>query len=271
MRAKGPYFGAKRFFCYWASMLSYPSVMRAIYRQYYDSAKISVESGKPISQYFYRPISFPLAAFFVVLGFSANGVTGVAFFFLLASWVWLVLPDASALTAAILFFLFFVLDYADGAVARFRAVGNYFGKLVDSFIDDVSFLLFAVIGYRLFVLGGDVTMLLWGGAATVFAILNQNLMVRMAWLRLEASGGGKSAAVPMVAVSRAKYLARVVHNSYANLREAAPLFFLLFAVCDRLDLFVGFGVAIHCVCGGAVSLAQMIRFGRSFSTARRDY
>lgn len=79
------------------------------------------KSDGTVTRYFYRPVSYPVAAFFANAGFSANAVTYVSIGFCAVGFVLAMFPLFPLhVAAAACFMVFAVLDCADGNIARAR-------------------------------------------------------------------------------------------------------------------------------------------------------
>ena len=92
------------------------------------------KNDTPWSKFVLRPLSFPAAWVFLALGWKPNAVTYLSailclfgFGFLVAGPVW------AAWVGVGLFFLFGILDCADGNVARVRRTASPWGEWVDAF------------------------------------------------------------------------------------------------------------------------------------------
>lgn len=83
--------------------------------------------------YVLRPLSIPLAWFFIKIGFKANHVTYLSIIVSLIGGVLLLSGNYFvALTGALLFNLFAVLDCADGNIARATKKFSIYGEWVDA-------------------------------------------------------------------------------------------------------------------------------------------
>ena len=88
----------------------------------------------PLTVVLFRPLSFPAAWLFLALGWSPNAVTYLSsaicvagFFFLAAGPLWAAWVGLGA------FFIFDILDCADGNMARVRKAAGPWGEWVDAF------------------------------------------------------------------------------------------------------------------------------------------
>lgn len=81
------------------------------------------KSDGTVTRYFYRPVSYPVAAVFANAGLSANGVTYVSIVFCAAGFVLAMFPLFPLhVAAAACFMVFAVLDCADGNIARAQRI-----------------------------------------------------------------------------------------------------------------------------------------------------
>ena len=88
----------------------------------------------PWSKFVLRPLSYPAAWFFLALGWGANAVTYLSAVFCLFGFGFLIAgPVWAAWVGMGLFFLFGILDCADGNVARVRKTASQWGEWVDAF------------------------------------------------------------------------------------------------------------------------------------------
>ena len=88
----------------------------------------------PWSRFVLRPLSFPAAWFFLALGWGPNGVTYLGALFCLIGFGFLIAGPPWAVWAGLgCFFVFGVLDCADGNVARVRKTASPWGEWVDAF------------------------------------------------------------------------------------------------------------------------------------------
>lgn len=90
--------------------------------------------NNPWSRYVLRPLSYPAAWVFLALGWGANAVTYLGVLFCVAGFLLLAAGPAWAVWAGLgCFFVFGILDCADGNVARVRKTASPWGEWVDAF------------------------------------------------------------------------------------------------------------------------------------------
>ena len=118
------------------------TIYRALIDTYKKSEKIKYDKTM-LFFYIYRHLSFPIAAFFIRIGISANITTLIGFTLLISSF--LIFSFSSSkfhLIALFLFLLAYIIDFVDGNIARYHSNGNFFGKLIDGFVDYISYFIF---------------------------------------------------------------------------------------------------------------------------------
>ena len=94
----------------------------------------SKKDDTPWSKFVLRPLSFPAAWIFLALGWGPNAVTYLAAAFCLLGFGFLAAgPVWAAWVGLGFFFLFGILDCADGNVARVRKTASKWGEWVDAF------------------------------------------------------------------------------------------------------------------------------------------
>ena len=99
----------------------------------------------------YRHLCFPFAALSLRLGISANTITFIGFVLFIISYGTLVSGIYNAIfLGSCWYFLAFILDFADGTVARFHNKPNYFGKLIDGLVDYFQHSIYLFIGIGLY-------------------------------------------------------------------------------------------------------------------------
>ena len=92
------------------------------------------KNDTPWSKFVLRPLSFPAAWVFLAIGWGPNAVTYLSAAFCILGFGFMVAgPVWAAWVGVGLFFLFGILDCADGNVARVRKTASPWGEWVDAF------------------------------------------------------------------------------------------------------------------------------------------
>jgi phosphatidylglycerophosphate synthase len=252
------------------------STYRDVLRSYYGQVKERTERRYLFYRYVYRPLSFPLSALAIRAGASADAVTLLNLMVLVAAMVVAAWGARGAmLAAAALFFVYYVLDFVDGNIARYSGVSSYFGKLIDGMVDTLSFVLFTAValgnaraGGAL--LGAELEIAL-GVATTLSALVRQNYRWRLAYLRSEmgltimADAHGEKP--PSSSGERRPPFAVWLFDNAAT---STPLMLLAAAAADRVSLFVLLFFALYGVGGNLETLISIAR-NRTALLERRDH
>lgn len=213
----------------------------------------------------YRPVSFPLSAVLIKLGLSANQVTFLSFVtLLLASGFFLIGSGAAMVMGAITYALAFLLDFADGNIARFHNKPNYFGKLIDGFVDTLSVIVFIAIAIgnakaSQNFLAGKVELAL---ATTIVlaVVITHYFRMRVTFFVKES---GIEVAAKGDASGTGKDLNRkaivLANRVYKNLATCTPILLLVLAPLQLLSFFILFFVVIHVIMGLAEVVVSLIR------------
>jgi phosphatidylglycerophosphate synthase len=184
-----------------------------------------------------------------------------AMFALLPGWGWLI-------AAAALFELSFVLDCADGMLARLRKVASPVGHLLDFLMDELkAMLLFGCITVRMWRDTGDERLLVVG-IAGLFCVASGIALT--SFMRRPEYGGkaitedGQPAEVGMrrgpigLALNIFEWAARVVVHY--------PQYLWLVAVVNRIDMFFWPYAAVNALYLAMSLLKIFMRLGRFQST-----
>jgi CDP-alcohol phosphatidyltransferase len=182
-------------------------------------------------------------------------------FALLPGHLWLVL-------AAVVFELSFVLDCADGQLARLRGQASPLGHLLDFLMDELkAMFLFACVAYRLWHEGGE-DLYLVAGLGGLFALASgltlTSFMRRPEYGAPPPTAEGQPAVIARrrgpigLAVSALEHGARfVVHY---------PSYIWLAAAVNRIDIFFWAYAAVNLLYLARCLLAVFLKLGR-FSAA----
>jgi phosphatidylglycerophosphate synthase len=149
-------------------------------------ASFNSPSIEPISlAYFARPLANLITPFFFNMGITADQVIKLRLFIGLTALVLFALGGYwSSFAGLIAFALAYILDCVDGNISRLDDSGNYWGKFIDGYADDI--VLFSTpfaIGIGLSSLNDSLTPLIIGGVATVIALLTGMARHRFGFIR----------------------------------------------------------------------------------------
>lgn len=250
--------------------MPYLEIYRSLRRDYRVSEKRKSDAAfllYPI----YRACSFPLAALFIRLRLSANQVTCVGVFVFVLSFAVLVSGVANPVPLGVgLYVTSFLIDFADGTVARYHGKPNSFGKLIDGFADSVSFAIFIAIavanlkvGQNLFPAELEIAM---GTAATVAALLMQNYEFRVMYLLREAGLTGVKGETHSAA---RQGLGQLINAVYRNSVTATPLLLIVFAPFQLLSVVLVIFCLLHIGMGMPKVLLGILTVRRRLMSVHR--
>jgi hypothetical protein len=176
---------------------------------------------------------------------------------LLPGWTWLVV-------AAAVFELSFVLDCADGQLARLRKMASPLGHLLDFLMDELkAMLIFGCVSVRMWRDTGDVRMLLvglGGGFCLASGIALTSFMRRPEYGGKGPTEDGQPAEVgkrrgPVgMAVNGLEWAARIVVHY--------PQYIWICALADRIDIYFWAYAAVNVLYFGLSFLKILANLGR---------
>jgi phosphatidylglycerophosphate synthase len=161
---------------------------------------------------------------------------------------------AGLLVGVLLFEASYVLDCADGMLARWRGVASPEGHLFDFLMDELkAFLLLAVVAYRLFAEHADVRFLLLGlgGLVALASGIALTTFVR----RPEIAGPERAP------VSRRRGPLAIVEGA-AKFVVHYPSYIWLAAAIGRIELYFFPYIVINALYAARMFLSVSLRFGR---------
>jgi phosphatidylglycerophosphate synthase len=212
--------------------------------------------------YVCRPPAAVLVASLAGTRVTPNQITLSAVFVALASVaVLLLVPGyAGTLAAIVVFQISYVLDCADGMLARWRGIQSTAGHLLDFLMDEIkAFLLLAAVAVRLYLDHADVRFLLVGlfglvALASGIALTTFTRRPEIAPPRVE---GG--------APTRRSFLGRVVGavERVAKLVIHYPSYILFAALAGHLEAYFFPYVAVNALYAAKAFVGVSLRFGRS--------
>jgi phosphatidylglycerophosphate synthase len=223
------------------------------------------ESKKQRDNFWTEWLSRPPAAVLVWLlaptRVTPNQVSFLSLFvFALAAVLLVAWPGRAApIVAALVIQLSYVLDCVDGQLARHKRLASSVGALLDFLADEVkAFLLVGALAVRLWAASDDPRWLLAGIGGLVAVATGIALTTFMRRPEYAAAAGrppseppASPGSGPLAWIERAGRL--VLHY---------PTHFWLFAVADRLDLFLVVYLAAHALYLGRAGLAVVVKLGR---------
>lgn len=243
----------------------------------YSSTKRALDAQFVLYRVLYRPVSFPLTVLFIRAGFTANGVSYLNALLLCLVLGLLLSGNGLLLTcAALLFLLFYLLDFVDGNLARYQNQSSYFGKLIDGTIDTVAFLVFTAtaIGNTragLSLLPGQTEIVL-GALITIAALFNQSMQLRIAYLRLESQAAQPRAAgaedTHSGTPSSASPLVALANWVYRNSLVSTPVVLIPAAFLGQLSWFILVFAVVHGPLGLSATVVSILRCRRSLERPR---
>ena len=142
------------------------------------------------------------------------------------------------------YFLAFILDFADGTVARFNNKPNYFGKLIDGLVDYFQHFLYLFMGIGLYfgenpyLLG--VNWIVLGAAATGSVHLILYFRMRVAYFvsEIELTEGSFDESAPIKRQTVYGRLLSKLNWIVANIIIGLPPLFVVFSYFDMADIFL---------------------------------
>ena len=212
--------------------------------------------------YVCRPIAAVVVNAIESTRITPNQITLSAVLVALVSVAMLLLwPGHLGLIAAVIVFeLSYVLDCADGMLARWRGTASPVGHLLDFLMDELkAFCLLAAVAVRLFQEHGDTRFLLLGlfGLVALASGIALTTFVR----RPELKGTAPVPAVP----GRRSLVRRAIGltESVAKFLIHYPSYLLFVAIFGRIELYFLPYVAINALYAARAFAGVAWRFGRS--------
>ena len=215
-----------------------PATGHSVKTLYTEDKRLADFYYHPFAYYAVRPVSFPLAALLINLGWSANFATLVGFAILLvglaaiAFGAWL---PGLVVFGAVLLNVWYVSDAVDGNIARYLRAQSPAGGLLDSVVGHFFHVLTPVaVGLALSGRGLDVLGL---------SALTLGLLSGLVEASRSSTSAKTKAKLPARAASGPLRVRPIAHLAYALVSLKAPTL-LGFALFDRLDLWLIFYTAL---------------------------
>ena len=185
--------------------------------------------------------------------------------------IWICLPDYHWLVAAALIFEFsFVLDCADGQLARLRRIASPLGHLLDFLMDELkAMLVLGSIAVRLWLESGDVRLLLagLGGLFLLAAGISLTTFIRRPEYAPPAPAAPAAPtdadAPPAPPRRRGPVgMALGVVEAIAKFLVHYPQYIWIAAVANRMDLFFWAYVGVNALYFAKTFAGILLRLGR---------
>lgn len=252
------------------------------------ATQIYVQSRKTKDNFWTEILTRPIAAALLVLlertPITPNQVTFLSGAVALAGAATLVFWRTwpGALAAALVLQLAYVLDCADGQLARLKGIASPIGHLLDFLVDEMkAFAVLAAVATRLYLQTGSVELLLlglWGLVVLASGISITTLLRRPEYLEATRPRGPDGAplkpaqpAQPSAAPARKSPLRLLIGmvEKVARFCIHYPSYFVYLAVFDRLHWYLYVYVAVNTVYLARSLLSVALALGRpSFGPPR---
>jgi phosphatidylglycerophosphate synthase len=215
--------------------------------------------------YVCRPIAALLVSAIEGTRITPNQITLSAVFVALASVVLLLAWPGywGLIAAAVVFELSYVLDCADGMLARWRGTASPVGHLLDFLMDELkAFCLLAAVAVRLFLEQKDTRFLLLGLFGLV--VLASGIALTTFVRRPEVAGVSAAPTASQTVASRS-LLGKIVAlvESGAKFLIHYPSYLLYVALLGRIELYFLPYVAVNALYAVRAFAGVAWRFGRS--------
>jgi len=216
--------------------------------------------------YVCRPVAAVLVSAIEGTRITPNQITLSAVFVALVSVVLLlVLPGHLGLILAVFVFeLSYVLDCADGMLARWRGTASPVGHLLDFLMDELkAFLLLAAVAVRLFREQGDVRFLLLGLFGLV--VLASGIALTTFVRRPEVLGATPNPAPALATSAPRSLVGRAIGllESGAKFLIHYPSYLLYVAIFGRIELYFLPYVAVNALYAARAFAGVAWRYGRA--------
>lgn len=168
---------------------------------------------------------------------------------------------AGVLAAVVLFEASYVLDCADGMLARWRGIQSIRGHLLDFLMDEIkAFVILGAVSVRLYLDHQDVRFLFWGMLGLVSLASGIGITTFQRRPEIAPSKAAEAEQAPRPA-SLAKRAVGVVER-VAKFLIHYPSYILYAALLGRLEIYLYPYVAVNMVYALRAWAAVALRFGR---------
>ena len=230
------------------------------------------QSRKQQDNFWTEVLSRPFAAALLVLlergPITPNQVTFLSIFTALGAAALLVLwPGWAGLMAgALVLQLSYVLDCADGQLARLRGISSPVGHLLDFLMDEIkAFVVLAAVSTRVFLIHGSVEQLLlgfWGLVVVASGISLTTFLRRPEYLEVTRSRPKDDAGDARTGRSGPIGLAVRAAERFARFLIHYPSYFLYLAVFDRVEWYLYIYVGVNTLYLARAFLGVALALGR---------
>jgi len=220
----------------------------------------------------FRYLSFPLSSLFIKFEISPNKITFLGLLFLLFSFILLMMDSKNFIYLGILFYLIYIiLDFSDGNVARYLNKSNFFGKLIDGFVDFLSFLIFIPFYYvyRTFndLDADDDFYLALSITISFLALIYCYLKLRISLFEKESMKKIIKSKDNVEDNSRLQHrFLKLFSQISENILTGIPILFLLFLILNKLDIFLFFYFLYFSIICSTEIIIRMIRIKDKMSS-----
>ncbi|MCC6217223.1 MAG: CDP-alcohol phosphatidyltransferase family protein [Polyangiaceae bacterium] len=217
----------------------------------------------PFNTWVARPLAAPIVAWLEPTRVTPNQVTLTALVVAVsAAAVLVAVPGHAGLVAGGVVFTFsYVLDCADGMLARLRGVASTVGHLLDFLMDEIkAFVLLAAVAVRLWLERGDERWLLAGLAGLV--CLASGIAITTFQRRPEVAGAGRTTPAPSGGAPSPLRRAVGLVEGAARLVIHYPSYFLGVALTGRVELYFVPYVTVNAIYAARALAAVALAHGR---------
>jgi phosphatidylglycerophosphate synthase len=217
--------------------------------------------------YVCRPVAAILVAAVKNTRITPNQITLISFVLaLVAAAMIALLPGYWGLLAAVVTYeLSYVLDCADGMLARWRGIQSPEGHLLDFLMDELkAFVIFGVVSVRLYLGSSEERYLLLGIGGLV--CLASGIAMTTFLRRPEIAGPPASASQPPPPASLVKRVVRVAERT-AKFLIHYPSYILYVAIVGRIEVYFFVYIAVNALYVLRCLASITLRFGRGRRTA----
>jgi len=186
-------------------MNSYFNIVKKLFKRH---SKLFTLKNEALSNVVLSKISYFITPFFIFLKFSPNFITLTNFFVSLVSIFFIISLDSQLFVWGILlYFLFRILDFSDGSVARYYNISSFYGRFIDSSLDlfFLSSLVLSVSFYTFKVFENE-NLFILGIVSTLFSVFDTFVYDKYASLARWSNQVNKKKVIPYL---RQKFLFRI--------------------------------------------------------------